>query len=190
MRPALDTLYRLSGWAAALLIVGICALVTAQVTLNAIDRVIALMGMQALGLTIPSYSDFTGFFLAGASFLALASTLRSGGHIRVALLIDRLPRAARRWVEALCLVAAAAVALFFTWFIGALAAESLHFGDVSSGMVAVPLWIPQAAMTLGLAVLSVALLDDLFAVLRGHTASYADKGENLLSGEPDLSGEV
>jgi TRAP-type C4-dicarboxylate transport system permease small subunit len=190
MRAALDTLYRLSGWAAALLILGICALVTAQVALNATDKVIGAMGMPPLGLTIPSYADFTGFFLAAASFLALASTLRSGGHIRVGLLLDRLPVAARRWVEASCLGAAAAVALFFTWFIGALAGGSLRFNDLSSGMVAVPLWIPQAAMTAGLAVLSLALLDDLAAVLAGRTPSYADKGENLLSGDPDLSGEV
>jgi TRAP-type C4-dicarboxylate transport system permease small subunit len=190
MRAALDTLYRLSGWASALLIAGICALVTAQVALNAADKIIGALGMPALGLTIPSYSDFTGFFLAGASFLALASTMRAGGHIRVALVLDRLPPAPRRWVEALCLAAAAGVALFFTWFIGALATESWHFNDLSSGMVAVPLWIPQAVMTVGLAVLSVALLDDLAAVLAGRTPSYADKGENLLSGEPDLSGEV
>jgi len=35
--------------------------------------------------TIPSYSDFSGFMLAAATFLAMPYTFRSGGHIKVSL---------------------------------------------------------------------------------------------------------
>ena len=51
--------------------------------LNLIDRISSLLTGQAIGLTIPSYADFTGFFLAASSFFALAHTHREGGHIRV-----------------------------------------------------------------------------------------------------------
>ena len=91
MRKLLDSLYLASGWAAACFIGAICTLVVAQVGLNLIDRVAGLATGTAIGLTIPSYADFTGFFLAAASFLALAHTLRQGGHIRVTLLISHLP---------------------------------------------------------------------------------------------------
>jgi hypothetical protein len=44
--------------------------------------------------------------------------------------------------------------------------------DVSQGLVPVPLWIPQAAMALGLATLFVALLDDLVVVLAGKAPAH------------------
>ncbi|NNK14741.1 MAG: TRAP transporter small permease, partial [Desulfofustis sp.] len=91
MRKFLDSLYLASGWAAAFFIAAICSLVVAQVCLNLIDRISGLITGTAIGLTIPSYADFTGFFLAAASFLALAHTLRQGAHIRVTLLISHLP---------------------------------------------------------------------------------------------------
>ena len=39
--------------------------------------------------------------------------------------------------------------------------ESHRFGDVSSGIVPVPLWLPQSTMVLGLGLLCVALLHSL-----------------------------
>ncbi len=99
MRKFLDSLYLASGWAAACFIGAICTLVVAQVGLNLIDRVAGLVTGTAIGLTIPSYADFTGFFLAAASFLALAHTLRQGGHIRVTLVISHLPGRVARLFE-------------------------------------------------------------------------------------------
>jgi len=181
MRRMLDGLYALSGWAAALFIVAIAALVAAQVSLNLADKVLGGLGLPRLGVTIPSYADFTGFFLAAASFLALAGTFRAGGHIRVTLLTSRLGGAAGRMVEVFAVALAAAATLYFTWFTGLLVLESLEFGDMSSGMVAVPIWIPQSGMLAGLAVLSVALIDELSGLLRGDKPSYAGKGEDLLA---------
>lgn len=181
MRRMLDGLYAISGWAAALFIVAIAALVAAQVGLNLAEKVLAGLGLPRLGLTIPSYADFTGFFLAAASFLALAGTFRAGGHIRVTLLTARLGGAAGRAVEVVAVALAAAATLFFTWFTALLVLESREYGDMSSGMVAVPIWIPQSAMLAGLAVLSVALIDELAGLLRGAPPSYAGKGEDLLA---------
>ena len=181
LRRLLDGLYAVSGWAAALFIVAIAALVAAQVSLNLAEKVLAAFGLPRLGLTIPSYSDFTGFFLASASFLALAATFREGGHIRVTLLTSRLGGAAGRAVELLTVALAAAATLYFTWFTALLVLESREFGDMSSGIVAVPIWIPQTGMLAGLAVLSVALVDELSGLLRGRAPSYAGKGENLLA---------
>ena len=181
MRRALDAFYAGCGWAAAGFIVAICATVTAQVVLNTLDKTLGALGFARAGLSIPSYADFTGFFLAAASFLALAATLRAGAHIRVTLLIGRLgPRAARA-MDALALAAALAVAAWFAWFAALLVRDSWMFGDLSPGIVAVPLWIPQAAMALGLAALAVALADELARVLGGAPPSYAGKGEGMLA---------
>lgn len=184
MRRSLNLLYLASGWAAALFILAICVLVIAQVALNLIDKIAAKFLGGAFGLTIPSYADFTGFFLAAASFLALAHTLREGGHIRVSLVVQNLPARARRWFEIWSVAMAGAVTVFFTVYTAFLSRESFLYNDLSSGMVAVPIWIPQAAMLLGLVVLSIALIDELVGLLAGRRASYEGKGENLLTKQP------
>lgn len=180
VRNLLNRLYSISGWLAAACIAMICLLVVSQVALNLIDRLSGLLTGTAIGLTIPSYSDFTGFFLAAASFLALAHTLREGGHIRVTLLIGQLPVSMRKMMEVWCVGVAVCITLYFTWYTSRLVWESYSYNDLSTGMVAVPLWIPQSTMLIGLAVLAVALIDEFVTVIRGKLPSYAEKGEDLL----------
>jgi len=189
MRNVLNLLYKASGWSAAFCILAICVLVIAQVTLNLIDKVAGLLFDTAIGLTIPSYSDFTGFFLAGASFLALAYTLREGGHIRVTLLLQQLPPKFQHIAEIWCLSLVCAITVFFTYYTGSLVFESWTYNDLSSGMVAVPIWIPQSSILVGLAILSIALIDELICVIRGQEASYEGKGENLLGGQDEEGDE-
>ena len=174
MRALLDGLYRLSGALAAFFLVAIAVVVLLQVGANLIDALIKAFGGEPIGLVIPSYAEFAGFFLAASSFLALAYTLRAGGHIRVELLLQRLGSGARRVAEVWCVAAGAAIAAYFTWYASGLVLESIQYGDVSPGIVPVPLWIPQSAMALGLAVLAIALLDELVHVLRGGAPSYAE----------------
>lgn len=190
MRNSLNLLYRAGGWAAAISILIICTLVMAQVCLNLIDKISSLLFDTAIGLTIPSYSDFTGFFLAGASFLALAYTLREGGHIRVSLILQQLPQKLQHIAEIWCLGLVCSITLFFTWFMARLVYESWSYNDLSSGMIAVPIWIPQSSIFVGLAILSIALIDELVCVLAGHDASYEGKGENLLSDLEENPAEI
>jgi TRAP-type C4-dicarboxylate transport system permease small subunit len=167
MRRLLDRVYRASGAAAAAFLVAIALVVLAQVGCNAVDALIKLAGGTPLGLVIPSYAEFAGFFLAASSFLALASSLRAGAHIRVMVVLDRLPAGARRAAELYCAAAGACLSAYFAWYTAALVADSFEYHDLSPGIVAVPLWIPQAAMAAGLVILSVAFLDELVSLARG-----------------------
>ena len=160
----------------------IALLVVCQVVLNLIDRVAGLLTGTAIGLTIPSYADFTGFFLAAASFLALAHTLRQGAHIRVTLLITHVPNPVARVLEFWCVGVAALITIYFSWYTSILVRESYEFNDLSPGMIAVPLWIPQTAMLIGLIILSIALIDEFIGLVRGRTPSY-HRNEQEGSGE-------
>ena len=189
MRFFLDGLYRVSGNISAVFIAAICALVFAQVILNVIDRLSSLMSGTAIGLSIPSYADFAGYFLAAASFFALAYTFRECGHIRVTLLIQHTSPVLRRAIEFWCVGVVTAVAAYFTWYTALLVHESFIYNDLSSGMIPVPIWIPQLAVLTGLAVLLTALVDEFLGLVTGKDPSYQDKGENLLESEepkPDL----
>ena len=182
MRKILDGLYQTSFYAAACFIVGICLIVIAQVGLNLADKIAKMTTGEAIGMTIPSYADFTGFFLAAASFLALAGTLREGGHIRVTLVTGLLPKSVQRIFELGAICLALAVTSYATWYSFKLVHESWSYNDLSPGMVPVPLWIPQISIAIGLAVLTIALADELVTQLRGADASWEGKGENLLAG--------
>ena len=160
---ALDRLYDAAGVLAALCILFICGVVTAQVALNALAR----LGGPGLSFTIPGYADLSGYALAAASFLALAHTLRRGAHIRVTLLADRLPAPLRRPVDLLVLALASGLAGYASYWLWMLVAESLRYGDLSPGMIAVPLWVPQIPVAAGLTLLTVALVHTLAERARG-----------------------
>ncbi len=190
LRRMLDRLYLVSGVAAAIFLVLICLVVTIQIGLRALDNLLHLLTGERHGLMIPSAAEFSGFLLAAASFLALAWTLRHGGHIRVNLVIRHLPSAARRATETFALAVGAALTGFFAWHTLLMVIDSWIFHEVSYGIVPVPLWLPQSAMFLGLVVLFVAFVDDLVQVLRGQPPSYAahEARETRLAEDPE--GEV
>lgn len=177
MRRTLDGLYAGSGLVAALCLCVIFGLILLQVIANCIDFIAKLTTGTAYGLSIPGYTDFSGFFLVGASFLALASTFRAGGHIRVSLILQALPLWLRRWANVLCAVIAVGLTLFTTWHAWELVRDSLEFGDVSGGMIPVKLWIPQAVMALGTTILGVAVVDSLIAGLLGKADPALDSLE-------------
>jgi len=179
-RKILDSLYNASGWLAAFFLMTICLLVVCQVGLNSVDRISTLITGTAVGLTIPSYADFTGFFLAASSFLALAYTMRSGSHIRVTLIFSNLPASVQKVLEGWCLFFAATATIYFSYYTGYLVYESFIYNDLSPGMIAIPLWIPQTAMLLGLVILSISLVDDLICLLFGKTISYYKQFEETV----------
>ncbi len=162
MGRILQRLYDICGAIAGGLTLCICLLVSAQILLNAAGR----LGFDQLPSTIPSYADFSGFMLAASTFLALAHTLRAGGHIRVNLVADRLPQRAQVAMEALVLVIAAALVGFLGWFMISLVLESKHYGDVSTGIIPVALWIPQSIAGFGIILLLIAILHTLVDLIR------------------------
>lgn len=173
MRRALDGLYKAALIASALSMLAIALLVLLQVTGRIVDRVLSATGGQPLGLAVPSLAEIGGFLFVAAAFLALPSTLRAGVHVRVTMLTQALPRGLARVLMAATLLAATALALFAAWHSGVQALDSWTFSSVSYGMVRIPLWLPQGAMTLGLAIFALALIDETLAALRGATPAFA-----------------
>ncbi|PWG62929.1 TRAP transporter small permease [Spiribacter halobius] len=162
MRIVLDGLYRLAGVLAALCMAGIALVVLAQIA------------GRGLGFRVPEANEIAGYLVAGSAFLGLAPTLQAGTHIRVNLALQVLPPALRRWVEVWCLLLALAVVGYATWWALDLVIGSFEFDDRSPGELAIPLWIPQCALPLGLGMCAVALLDNLQAALRGQPPAYVE----------------
>lgn len=154
---------------AALFLVAIALLVLAQ----ALGRMV--------GIAVPDTNEMAGFCLAAGTFLALGPTLRAGTHVRVTI-ICRLKAGPRRVVATVTLLASTCLGGYFSWWMAALAEESWSYGDASPGILAFPLWMPQAAMALGLTVFTIATIEALVDSVHGRDPAFV-AGEATESNE-------
>jgi TRAP-type C4-dicarboxylate transport system permease small subunit len=162
IRRVLDGLYLGAGWAAGFFLVMVFLLMMA----------LALGRLPFFRLNIPSGDEFAAWSMAAMAFLGLAHTFKSGEMIRVGLLLERL-HGTRRWVaEIVALGISAAFIVYFAWHAIQLTYFSWLLNDMASGVVPVPLWIPQLGFSGGLVILAIAVLDELVRVLRGLRPSY------------------
>jgi TRAP-type C4-dicarboxylate transport system permease small subunit len=152
---ALQRLYLACGYAAA----GFLVLMALLVLGGIVSR---LLSVYVAGL-----SEYAGYSMAASSFLALAYTLCSGGHIRVAIALSRLTGRAHRALTVWCLTAAAAVSGYLAYYAVRMTHVSRLLGERSEGSDAVPLWIPQLGMAAGSVLLALAVLHSLVKVLLG-----------------------
>ena len=172
---ALDRLlgraYDWCGYLAAALLVILALLILASIV------------TRILGVYLPGLTEFSGYSMAGASFLALAYTFRERGHIRVAILLNALKGRARWLLQLWCLLAASFFSCFLAFYLVKMTRVSHQLGDRSEGADAVLLWIPQTVMAFGSVVLAVCLLHSLIRFLAGLDQEE-EEAELKVMGEP------
>jgi TRAP-type C4-dicarboxylate transport system permease small subunit len=166
-----DWIYRITGVLAVACLAGIAVIILADI------------GMRQFGGQIRGSDDLAGFALVGTALLGLGPTYRHGGHIRVGLLLDRFSGSHRRTAEIIALLVATIIMGWATWWIGRFVYDSWLYNEIGTGLLAIQLWIPQSLMLIGLAVLLLAIVEDLVRVLSGGQASY----EFHASGEDDVA---
>ncbi|MCS4293125.1 TRAP-type C4-dicarboxylate transport system permease small subunit [Comamonas sp. BIGb0152] len=161
MRKLLNGLYDASAWLAGLSMIGILVMVL----LTVVSRLV--------GFSAPGTDAYAGYAMAGAGFMALASTLKKGEHIRVTLLLGALKGAALKTMEVIALVIATVLSGFLAFYAARLVWQSWEIDDISVGMDASPLWIPQLFMALGTLVFFIAFCDELVLELMGKRQAVA-----------------
>lgn len=167
MRTTLDKIFTLAGWLSGLFMIGTLA------------AVLIGIGARLFGLDAPGTDAYAGYSMAAGFFLALAYTLRHGEHIRVTLFMNRLTGTSKRALDMFCHAVAVLLAGALAWYSLRLVWLSHEMHDVSQGLDATPLWIPQTAMALGTVLLFLAFASDLVTLLRGDAIDYHSVG-----GEP------
>lgn len=155
MRKLLDGLYAASGWLAGLSMIGVLLMVL----LTIISR--------SFGFAAPGTDAYAGYAMAGAGFLALASTLKKGEHIRVTLVLGMLKGAGRKGLELTALLIAVLLSGFLAFYSCRLVWQSLEYDDISTGIDATPLWIPQVMMAVGTIIFFIAFVDEMVLELLG-----------------------
>lgn len=154
VRSRLDPLYDACGYVAATFLAGIALCIMAQI------------GQRLRGRAFDA-TEAAGFCLAASTFFGLAHTFRHGNHVRIDLITKRLPARLRHAAEiANCAIGAGVVAFLAVQLI-LFAKQSWEFHDVSPGLLAMPMWLPQAGAAAGVSVLAIALIDELIWLIGG-----------------------
>lgn len=155
MRLWLDRLYEASAWLAGLCMIVVLIMVTTTI-----------LG-RLLGFPVGGIDAYAGYAMAGSGFLALASTLKKGEHIRVTLVLGMLRGARRRALELCALLIAVLLAGFLAFYSARLVWQSWTFQDISTGIDATPMWIPQVLMAAGTLVFFIAFVDEFCLEILG-----------------------
>lgn len=162
MRSFFNGLFEAAGYLAGAFMIG---------TLLAVLS--SIFGRIIPALEVHGADAYAGYCMAASAFLALATTLRRGEHIRVTLIINHLSPTAHRWLDVFCHVVAVVVAGCLAWFSIRLVSQSRAFNDISTGLDATPLWIPQLGMAIGATLFALAFVVDLADLLAGRRVGEA-----------------
>ncbi len=147
---------------------------------------LAELALRPFGVLVPSADDFTTFLMVAAAFLGFVHAYAHGQHVRVELLVKRIPDRLRRPVEIVSLVAASVLLGWLTVTSAGLTWSAYRFHDMSDTLVPVPLWIPMGIVPVGLAVFAIATAGDAVIALLGgalrHSESEQEEALELASG--------
>jgi TRAP-type C4-dicarboxylate transport system permease small subunit len=128
------------------------------------------------GINITGLTDYAGYFMAASAFLAFAHTFNNGAHIRIELFLSMMGRF-RRFAEWLSFVASSALAIWLCYFSWSMVYWSRKLNDISQGLDATPIWIPQLSMAIGLTLLALCVVD--------HSLRLLLTGNHQLPASPD-----
>ncbi len=163
----LDKIYSVSS--------GLAAVCTALIGLLILSEII----LRFFGTTIPGVIEIVVFCMVSSVFLALAQTLRKNEHIRITVLIGRLPIGIRRWFELWCLSVSAVFFGSLAYYTIFMAYESFIYNEMSDGVIGIPLWIPQLLMFWGVTLITIAFIENMVKTLKGGMPIYVtDASEN------------
>lgn len=157
VRRAVHALSTLFGVLAALLIVAIMASTAADVATR-----------QLTGSSIPGVVEYSEVLMVGLIFLGLAYAQRTGAHIGVDLVTERMPVRVAHAVRSVGLLLAILVLAVMAWETLEVALRAVESREYRFGLVQVPIWPARLLIPIGL----VALLLELAITLIDEVEAY------------------
>jgi TRAP-type C4-dicarboxylate transport system permease small subunit len=177
MRRALDRLYDAAGALAAFFVFAIFVVM------------LGAAAMRELGWRTGGTDDLVSWMTAAAAFLGLAHTFRHGDFVRVGLFLDSMPAARRRAFELFSLSIGALFTGYLLWSVGLYVWNGWLYDEMSTGLLVVPMWIPQLSFLIGALLLFIAVADEWLRVASGARPRYVEAVEERHA-RGDFSGDV
>ena len=143
---SLKTLYRLSGYIAAIFLMLVALFILTGIA------------SRFFGFYIRGLAEYSGYCMAASSFFALSYTFVEGGHIRITLFLEKISGLKKKILEIWCL----AIATFFSGYVAfyfiKMLKISFAFQERSEGADEILIWIPQTSVALGSAIFFICIL--------------------------------
>ncbi|WP_332741803.1 TRAP transporter small permease subunit [Hydrogenophaga sp.] len=157
----IESLSQWDGWIGVACLTTLIALMVAELAVRALSNV-----FPSLPGGLPHTWEYCSYLMAASFTFGAAMTLRTGGHIRVQLLLCRLGPGARRALETLTSLIGLLSVSFLSYSMARFTWTSFVSGQVSaeSGTL---LWMPQLAVTFGILLLALQLLARVIQALAG-----------------------
>lgn len=131
-----------------------------------------IIGRNAFGVSSAATVEITGYMLACGIAWGLAHTLAVRAHIRVDVLVTRLPLNMRAPLHLFSLLLLGVFAAFVAWAAWELVDESALFDAHDNSALRVPLVIPQGIWAVGISAFvvmcAVLFLEALLALVTGR----------------------
>ena len=149
-----------------------------------------VLARKFLNVSSKATVEVTGYMLAFGIAWGLCDALTTRAHIRVDVIVSKLPLAFRVWAHGLALAFLAVLAFFFVWRAWAVVLESWEFNAHDSSALTIPLVVPQALWALGITaffVLTVLMLTEVSILLSMGRRGQVDRmlGPRTLREEAD-----
>ena len=135
-----------------------------------------ILARRLLGFSSEATTELNGYLLAIGMSWGLAGTLFERGHVRIDVLLQRLPQRWRTALHLLSLLALAVSVGFFIWGSVSLTLDSLSFGATDLSALRTPLVIPQGLWAAGFVLFGLAVLAWLS---RGLTLAWQGQAARL-----------
>ena len=138
--PAARVVAILTGWCLLAVVVMTC---------------VEIVGRKFFKFSLNGVDEIGGYTLALICAFGFSYVLLRGNHTRIGLLEPFLPQRVRAVLNAITMVAVAAMSLFMAWRGFAELQVSIDLGSVSNSPLQIPMWLPQGLWFGGLALFAV-----------------------------------
>ena len=167
MRRVADWLAVLTGWALLLY----CFAVGFEI-----------LGRRYLGFSLQGVDEYGGYLMALIVAVGFTVALYSNAHIRIDMLLPRLPRRLTLWLHVAAVASIAAFAAFLVWQGAGLLAHSHKLQAVSPTPLLTPMVIPQALWLAALAFFLLAAVLFLLQILAQALRGDAERVGEMVGG--------
>ncbi|MBV8170088.1 MAG: TRAP transporter small permease [Alphaproteobacteria bacterium] len=117
-----------------------------------------VLARSFLGFSSKTTTEITGYMLAFGMGWSFAFTLTERAHIRIDVLVNRLPLGVRQYLHAIALLLLGVFAVFIAWAAWSVVQESLEFDAHDNSAMSIPLVLPQGLWAFGIVMFAAMVL--------------------------------
>lgn len=139
-----------------------------------------IMARRLMGFSTEATTEVTGYLMAIGMSWGMAGTLFERGHVRIDVLVQKLPLKVRVWLHMASLLALLVSTAFFVYGACSLARDSWELGATDLSTLRMPMVVPQGLWAAGLALLLLTVVAMAVRSLRQLAGGEADAMDHML----------